>query len=140
MNSGKIRSEMYAEEPRAGPSGARSQFPSTMPLQLSEQHKSKLLSGSKSLEMESLENNKRQGYQQAMDTRGMEVAQESYRNSNPRKPITTDSKTDSQPVDRLVERRRLNLMPRSQLVDQTDESLKRERCVSLFLILCFCIC
>uniref|UniRef100_A0A2P2J5D0 Uncharacterized protein n=1 Tax=Rhizophora mucronata TaxID=61149 RepID=A0A2P2J5D0_RHIMU len=134
LGSGSGQSQMYAEEARTGSSSIRSQYPSIVPPEISEHHKSKLLPTSESLDVGSAENSKRQGYQQAVNTGKMEIAQELYNNSYLQKPGIGGSSTDSRPVEKAVERPKLNLKPRTQLLDQTDGSLERKRCGSLFSI------
>ncbi|XP_043689147.1 uncharacterized protein LOC122640088 [Telopea speciosissima] len=98
-----------------------SQIQSPMPSEVSERPKLKLLPRSKPLETSEppVVENKQQGYQSAH----MEVINESHANANPPKLGSAGAEVGNL----TFERPKLNLKPRSQLLEQQEENFERER-------------
>ncbi|XP_043724123.1 uncharacterized protein LOC122671082 isoform X2 [Telopea speciosissima] len=100
---------------------AGSQTQPSVPPEVSERPKLKLLPRSKPLETSEapVVEFKQQGYQSVH----VEVVNESFANANPPKPGSAGAEMGN----RTVERPKLNLKPRSQPLDHAEESVERER-------------
>ncbi|KAJ0110584.1 hypothetical protein Patl1_02090 [Pistacia atlantica] len=111
----------YIQEVRTGATSGESLLSAAPPLEKSDRPKLKLLPRSGPLDASAY--NYRQGYQQPALTSKVESFNEPYRNSDSPKPGSTVADGGSQ----MIERPKLNLKPRSQPLDQSDERFEKER-------------
>ncbi|XP_031254504.1 uncharacterized protein LOC116112511 [Pistacia vera] len=111
----------YIQEVRTGATSGESLLSAAPPLEKSDRPKLKLLPRSGPLDASAY--NYRQGYQQPALTSKVESFNEPYRNSDSPKPGSTVADGGSL----MIERPKLNLKPRSQPLDQSDERFEKER-------------
>ncbi|KAJ8749362.1 hypothetical protein K2173_018851 [Erythroxylum novogranatense] len=124
-SQGKVASQMYSEEVGIGASSIEFRLASALPSEILQDPKSKQLPKSETLDTS--DTSYRQGYQQPIAIGLMEKENDFYGSANPEKPGLNNAKTDIEFIGRLVDRPKLNLKPRSQLLEQSKGNWGTER-------------